>query len=96
MHAHTLSVYVTRCYTMQMQPYTSLLIASADYINKTASLTFGPSSRKQCVLIPLINDMVPETQEYFRVKLAMTTPLPGVILNPDIVIVFINDDDGKC
>ena len=46
--------------------------------------------------IPVINDMVPENQEYFRVKLAMAPPLPGVVLTPDIVIVFINDDDDKC
>ena len=63
---------------------------SADYANTTAGLTFGPSIRKQCVLIPVINDMVPENQEYFRVKLAMATPLPGVVLTPDTVIVFIN------
>ena len=72
------------------------MIASADYTNTTADLTFGPSSRKQCVLIPIINDVVPENQEYFRVQLAMATPLPGVVLTPDIVIVFINDDDGEC
>jgi len=81
---------------MQMQPYVSLIIASADYNSTTAGLTFGPSRGKQCVLIPVINDIVPENQEYFRVKLTMATPLPGVILNPDMVIVFINDDDGKC
>jgi len=72
-----------------------LIIASADYTNTTADLTFGPSTRKRCVLIPVINDMVPENQEYFRVKLAMTTPLPGIVLNPDIVTVLINDDDGR-
>jgi len=70
--------------------------ASADYINTTAGLRFGPSTRKQCVLIPVINDAVPENQEYFRVKLAMATPQPGIALIPDIVIIFIIDDDGKC
>ena len=96
MDAHTLTVFVTRCYTMQMQPYTSLTIASNDYANTTAGLMFGPRNRSQCVLIPVINDMVPESQEYFRVKLAMTTPLPGIVLTPDISTTFINDDDGKC
>ena len=74
-----------------------LIIAPADYTNTTANLTFGPSTRKQCVLIPVINDMVRENLEYFRVKLAMTTPQPGVVLTSDSVINFINDDDdGKC
>ena len=95
MHAHTLAVYVTRCYITQIQPYVSLIIVSADYANTTADLTFGPSSRKQCVLIPVINDMVPENREYFRVKLAMTTPLPGIVITPDIATIVINDDDGE-
>jgi len=78
-----------------MQPYAYLIIVSADYSNTTADLMFGPSSRKQCVLIPVINDMVPENQEYFRVKVAMTTPLPGIVLTPDIATIVINDDDGE-
>jgi len=78
-----------------MQPYTSLIVGSADYANTTADLTFGPSSRNQCVLIPVINDVVPENLEQFRVKLAISTPLPGVVLTPDIATIVINDDDGK-
>ena len=79
-----------------MYAYVSLIIASADYTNTTADLMFGPSSRNQCVLIPVINDMVPETLEQFRVKLAMTIPLPGIVLTPDTATIVINDDDGKC
>jgi len=78
-----------------MQPYTSLLIVSADYENTTADLRFGPSSRNQCVPIPLINDMVPETQEHFKVMLGMATPLPGIVLTPDTATIVINDDDGE-
>jgi len=88
-------VYETRCYTKQIQPYAFLIIASADYANTTADLTFGSSTRKRCVLIPVINDVVPENQEYFRVKLAMTTQLPGIVLTPDTATIVINDDDGK-
>jgi len=58
--AHTLAVYVTRCYTMQMQPYAPLIIVSADYAKTTAGLMFGPYNRSQIVLIPVINSMVPE------------------------------------
>ena len=74
----------------------SLIIVSADYANTTADLRFGPSSRKQCVQIPVINDMVPEAPEHFRVMLAMATPLPGIVLTPDTATIIINDDDGKC
>jgi len=69
---------------------------SDDYTNTTADLRLGSSIRKQCVLIPVINDMFPENQEYFRVKLAMTTPLPGIVLTPDIATIVISSDDGKC
>ena len=70
-------------------------IVSADYVNTAVDLTFGPSNKTQCVLIPVINDMVPETLEQFRVKLAMTTPLPGIVLTPDTATIVINDDDGE-
>ena len=79
-----------------MQPYAYLIIVSADYENTTADLRFGPSSRNQCVPIPLINDMVPEVPEHFTVMLGMVTPLPGIVLAPDIATIVINDDDGKC
>ena len=75
--------------------YTSLMTVSADYANTTTDLRFIPSSRKQCVQIPVINDMVPETPEQFRVQLAMVTPLPGIVLTPDVATIVINDDDGE-
>ena len=70
------------------------IIAVADYTNTTAELKFGPRMRK-CVQIPVINDMVPEAPEHFSIKLAMATPLPGIVLTPDIATVVINDDDGE-
>ena len=71
-------------------------IASADYTNKSVDLMFGSSNKKQCVLISILNDTVPEVPEHFSVVLSMTTPLAGVILTPDNATVVINDDDGKC
>ena len=70
--------------------------ASVDYSRKSVDLMFGPSSRKRCLLIPVLNDMVPEAPEHFSVMLSMTTPLAGVILTPDNATVVINDDDGEC
>ena len=74
----------------------SHIIASSDYASSTVDLMFGSSNKKQCVLIPVLNDTVPEDPEHFSVVLSMTTPLAGVILTPDNVTVVINDDDGKC
>ena len=56
---------------------------------------FGPSSRKQCTLIPVTNDMVPEVSEHFSVVLSMAAPLAGVVLTPDNATVVISDDDGE-
>ena len=71
------------------------MVASADYASTIADLRFGPSTISQCVPIPVINDMVPEVPEHFTVMLAMTTPLPGIVLTPDSTTVTIHDDDGK-
>ena len=70
-------------------------IASADYSSKSVDLIFGSSNNKQCVLIQVTNDTVPEVPEHFSVVLSMTTPLAGVILTPDNATVVINDDDGE-
>ena len=70
-------------------------IASADYTSKSIDLMFGPSIRKQCVRIPVLNDTIPEVSEHFSVVLSMTTLLAGVILTPDNATVVINDDDGE-
>ena len=72
-----------------------LTIASVDYTSNSVDLMFEPSSRKQCALIPVLNDTVPEVPEHFSVMLFMRTPLAGVILSPDDATVVINDDDGE-
>ena len=74
---------------------TLFTIASADYVSSTVDLMFGLSNNKRCVLIPVINDMVPEVSECFSVMLSMTTPLAGVVLTPDSATVVISDDDGE-
>ena len=70
-------------------------IASADYTGKSVDLMFGSSNNKRCVVIPVLNDTVPEAPEHFSVVVSMTTPLAGVILTPHNVTVVINDDDGE-
>ena len=74
----------------------SFAIASADYVSSSVALMFGPSSKKQCMLISALNDTVPEVSEHFSVVLSMRTPLAGVILTPDTATVVISDDDGEC
>ena len=75
---------------------TLFTIASADYTSKSVDLMFGSSNNKWCVVIPVLNDTVPEVPEHFSVMLSMTNPLAGVVLTPDNATVVINDDDGEC
>ena len=96
MEVHKLLLYYSSFIIHHLLYNISHIIASSDYTSKSIDLMFGPSIRKQCVLIPVINDTVPEVPEHFRVVLSMTTPLAGVILTPDSATVVINDDDGKC
>ena len=77
-------------------PHIVQYLASADYVSSTVDLVLRPSISKQCVLIPVTNDTVPEAPEDFSVVLSMTTPLAGVVLTPDNATVVINDDDGEC
>ena len=92
---HACHALATHNVSIGYSVHISLVTVSEDYGNTTADLKFGPSSKHQCVQIPVINDMVPETPEYFRVKLAMATPLSGIVLTPDVTTIVINDDDGK-
>ena len=91
-HAHVDSFLLLAC-SMCSALFST---ASVDYTRKSVDLVFGPSSRKRCALIPVLNDMVPEVPEHFSVFLSMRTPLAGVILTPNNATVVINDDDGEC
>ena len=91
-HAHVDSFLLLTC-SMCSALFST---ASVDYTRKSVDLVFGPSSRKRCALIAVINDMVPEVPEHFSVFLSMRTPLAGVILTPDNATVVVNDDDGEC
>ena len=66
-----------------------------DYTSELVDLVFGPSSRRECVLISVLNNTIPEVSEHFSVVLSMTAPLAGFVLAPDNATVVINDDDGE-
>ena len=66
-----------------------------DFSNTSLSLTFSPSSTTQTVVVPILNDAVPEDMlEYFSVVLMSTDP--AVSLNPMIAnITILDDSDSK-
>ena len=74
----------------------SLNTAGMDFSNISLDLTFSPSSTTQTVMVPILNDAVPEVMlEYFSLVLMSTDP--AVSLNPSIASITILDDgDSKC
>ena len=74
----------------------SLNTAGMDFSNTSLDLTFSPSSATQTVMVPILNDAVPEVMyEYFSLILMSTDP--AVSLNPSIAnITILDDGDSKC
>ena len=70
--------------------------AGMDFSNTSLDLTFSSSSTTQTVMVPILNDAVPEDMlEYFTLVLISTDP--AVSLNSMIANITIADDsDSKC
>lgn len=66
-----------------------------DFTPTTATFTFDPSNAglRQCVLVPITDDMVVEDNELFSCLL--TTTDPAVDLDPEEAAAIIQDDDGE-
>ena len=61
-----------------------------DFLNISIDLTFKASSPSQTVMVPILNDTVPEDSEYFILSLMSNDP--AVTLNPVNATVNILDD----
>jgi len=74
----------------------SLNTAGMDFPNTSLALTFSLSSTTQTVMVPILNDAIPEDMlEYFTIVLMPTEP--HVSLNPSIAnITILDDGDSKC
>ena len=69
----------------------SLNADGMDFSNTFLHLTFSPSSSTQTVMVPILDDAVPEDMlEYFSLVLMSTEP--HVSLNPKIANITIVDD----
>ena len=61
-----------------------------DFPNISVDLTFKASSPSQTVMVPILNDTVPEDLEYFRVTLVSNDP--AVTFNPVTANINVVDD----
>ena len=65
-------------------------IGGMDFLNMSIDLTFKASSPSQTVMVPIVNDTVPEDLEYFILSLMSNDP--AVTLNPVTASINILDD----
>ena len=69
-------------------------IGGVDFPNISIDLTFNTTSPTQTVMVSILNDMVPEDLEYFRVALMSNDPT--ITLNPETANITVVDDiDSK-
>ena len=60
-------------------------------------VTFSPSESIQTVSIPLVNNEILESREWFLVELSLPSDQAGVLLGSPVESnVTIEDDDCKC
>ena len=70
------------------------IIDAVDFTSVTAQLIFQPSQADvpQCEDVPILEDTILETNEFFTVELSTTDPV--VILSPQSATVTITDNDS--
>ena len=61
-----------------------------DFPNISVDLTLNTSSTTQTVMVPILNDVVPENIEYFSLDLMSNDP--AVTLNPATIYINVLDD----
>ena len=70
--------------------------AGEDYFPVETVVTFSPSESIQTVSIPLVNDDILESREWFLVGLSLPSDQAGVLLGSPVESnVTIEDDDCK-
>ena len=69
-------------------------IGGMDFPSISIDVTLNISSTTQTVMVPILNDMVPENLEYF--SLVLMSNDPAITLNPATISINILDDiDGS-
>jgi len=73
-----------------LQTLDGTAMGGMDFLNMSIDLTFKASSPSQTVMVPIVNDTVPEDLEYFILSLMSNDP--AVTLNPVTASINILDD----
>lgn len=71
--------------------------AGEDYFPVETEIIFSPSENVTTIAIPLVNDNIQESSEWFLVKLVLPADQVGVLLgSPEVSNITVEDDDRKC
>ena len=71
-------------------------VAPMDYVALSEILMFGACQTRSCKNVTIVDDLVDEPEEFFRVLLTRTTGLDSrITLNPVEGRIVIMDNDGK-
>ena len=73
----------------------SLNIAGVDYTETNVDVMLNSDDSEQSITIPVLNDIVVESQEFFRVELTIASSQSRIQLGQDSATIVIEDDDSK-
>ena len=69
-------------------------ISNVDFVPMSSAFTFSVGLASECVVIMIIDDLTPEPEEMFQLRLTSSSIQRAVITDPDIIIT-ITDSDRK-
>jgi hypothetical protein len=67
-------------------------ISGSDFTASDGTLSFGVGETKKTISFVIVDDSIPETKEYFKIRLQ--SPVGDVVfINPNVADVYINAND---
>ncbi len=87
-----LSMPVPETVTVDFTTADGTALAGADYSAASGIVTFAPGETSKVILVPTVDDIITESEEYFSVNLS--NPTGGAVINDPQGIATILDTDG--
>ena len=73
-----------------------LTVLGSDYGLESETLRFDACAKRQCLMLPIVNDDIIEDTESFSINLEKSLGLSNrFTVDPSVKVINITDDDGK-
>jgi YD repeat-containing protein len=70
-------------------------IAPADYLSRSGSISFAPTESEKFITVPIVDDSIVETTEFFLISLSNPSPSSRAVLaDPDAIGSIIDNDSA--